>query len=159
MVGHTVRMANLTKRVAKKLADRLDEGETVTVALLVETPGTYGGGAVGLVLAPRVMRPRLEQVAREERADQVGQAVEFPLGSCALVATDQRIIVVLSNGLIFGKTVLDLPLGGLRIGGVRQRLLARQVELVFSDGSSVTVDVQRAQPFKAFVAALGSSGV
>lgn len=148
-------MAGLTKRVTKKLRGRLEAGESVQVALLVETPGTYGGAAVGLALAPGVMRHRLEDATRQERSSQSGTASEFPVGSCALVVTDRRTLVVLSNGLIFGRTVLEIPPGGLLVGSVRQRLMARQVELVFADGSMVVVDVQRAQPFTAFLEALG----
>lgn len=148
-------MASLTKRVAKKLRAELESGESVQVALLVETPGTYGGAGVGVVLAPGVMRQRLEEATRDDRASEAGTASEFPVGSCALVVTDRRTLVVLSNGLIIGRTVLEIPPGGVLVGSVRHRLLARQVELLFADGTMVVVDVQRAQPFKEFLAALG----
>lgn len=150
-------MADLTKRVARKLEDRLYEGETVRVAVLVETAGTYGGGGVGLVLAPAVTRHRLETAARDNRDEQFGTAADFPVGSCVILITSARTLVVLSNGVIFGRTVMDLAPGDLRIGTTRRRLLAREVELVFSDGSTAAVDVPFAQPFNAFAAALGRS--
>ena len=150
-------MADLTKRVAKKLGDRLFEGEVVRVAVLVETAGIYGGGGVGLVLAPAVTRHRLETAARDDREEQFGVAADFPVGSCVVVVTSARTLVVLSNGVIFGRTAMDLAPGDLHIGTVRRRLLAREVELVFSDGSTAAVDVPFAQPFSALAIALGRS--
>ena len=92
-------MANITKRVNKKLADRLHPGEEVQIAILCEPKDTYGKGAAGLVIAPGLQLRRLGKKAAEERQEEGGMAASFPARSCVLAVTGQRILVVDSNGI------------------------------------------------------------
>jgi hypothetical protein len=68
-------MANITKRVNKKIAERLDEGEEVRVAVLVEPKGTYGKGAFALAAAPGLMLKRQARKAAEDREAEGGMAM------------------------------------------------------------------------------------
>ncbi|HSF85377.1 MAG TPA: hypothetical protein VLG28_06920 [Acidimicrobiia bacterium] len=138
-------MADITKRSGKKLRERLAGGETVEHAILVETKGTYGLGLFALATAPRTTQRHLEQRAAESREGSTGMSAGFPTGSAVIAATNRRILVVPSNGLTFGDTALDAELGQLRVGEVAGKLLGRRMQIVFSDGSGVEVDVQRGQ--------------
>jgi hypothetical protein len=148
-------MANITKRVNKKIAERLDEGEEVRVAVLVEPKGTYGKGAFALAAAPGLMLKRQARKAAEDREAEGGMAVDFPTRSSVVAATDRRILVIESNGLTFKETRMEVPLGSLLVGEIGKSGMGHRLQLVFSDGTSVAVDAQRAQPLDLLADTLG----
>jgi hypothetical protein len=152
-------MADMNKRVTKKLKDRLGVGETVDAAILVETKGTYGLGVFALAALPGTTQRRLERQAQESRDQQLGSAKDFPTGSSVVVVTDRRVLVVPSNGLTFRDTALEVPRGELFVGEVSGKVLARRVQLLFWDGSGVEVDVNRGQNLTLFTEVLGRATV
>ncbi len=143
-------MANITKRVQKKLAEYLRGGESVQAALLVEPKGTYGLGAIATVVAPRTAGKVLDAQAAQRHADAGGTASQFPGRSCVIAKTDQRLLVSISNGLWFSAPVLELPLGGATITDHQKKLLSHRLTFTFSDGTAVIVDAQRGQPLDDF---------
>ncbi len=149
-------MANITKRAAKRVRDHLHADETVSVAILVEPKGTYGPGMAALAAAPLLAGRALAQRAEDANRNQGGLAAGFPGRSCAVVATDRRVLVVPSNGLSFGEPVLVVDRGAVQIGDVRRKGLGRRARFTFTDGSSVEVDAQRGQPIDELEALLAS---
>jgi len=152
-------MANITRRVAKKLADRLAPDERLTYAVLAEVAGTLGVKVVGMVVARRTTERSLKRSAEDAFEAQVGIASTFPSESVVLAATSKRVLVVPSNGMTFKDTAIEVPLGSVYIGEVAGKALARRVRLVFSDGSTAEVDVQRGHKLEPFVEAVGHAGI
>ena len=148
-------MANITKRVNKKIAERLDAGEEVRVAILVEPKGTYGKGAFALAAAPGLILRRQARKAAEDREAEGGMAAGFPTRSCVVAATNRRVLVIESNGLTFKETLMDVPLGSMLVGEIGKSGMGHRIQLVFSDGTSVAVDAQRAQPLDLLSDTLG----
>jgi hypothetical protein len=148
-------MADITKRTAKRIADHLNDGEQVQVAMLIEPKGTYGPGMVAVALLPRTMSRSLERSADESNQASGGLAAQFPGGSAALTVTDQRILVVPSNGMTFKAPEAVYPLGSVVVGEVTRKGLGRRMQLVFADGSAVQVDMQRGQPLERLQQLLG----
>jgi hypothetical protein len=146
-------MADITKRTGKKMAEYLQPGETVRAAVLVEPKGTYGLGGAGLVVAPRTTTGVLEGRAAESRPD--GLANSFPAGPAVIAVTDRRVLVAPSNGMRFDAPAVDVPLGTLLVRSISGKGLGKKIELVFSDGTGVTVDAQRGQPFDDLSSLLG----
>ncbi len=135
-------MANITKRVQKKLASYLDEGELVEAAVLVEPKGTYGIGMLRLAAAPGTSGRHLEKKASEDNAEMGGLATKFPAGSCVIAKTDQRYLISESNGLSFSEPAFKQ----LRVAQVESKLIGKRLTIELSDGSAITVDAQRGQP-------------
>ena len=148
-------MANITKRVNKKIGDRLPPGETVRVAVLVEPKGTYGKGLFPLAAAPGLVMKRQTKKAEEDRAESGGMAAEFPAKTSVLAVTETRILAVHSNGLTFKETAMDIPLGSMLMGETTKSGIGHRVQFVFADGTSVAVDAQRAQPLELLADTLG----
>lgn len=150
-------MADITRRVTKKLGEYLAAGETVEVALLVEPRGTYGIAGVGIAVARRAATSGLDRRAERDR-DDAGEAdaASFPAQSCAVVVTSQRVLASPSNGIRF-KPPVEFPRAGLRLIGEEGKGLGKRLTLGFADGSTVVVDAQRGQPFGAFASALAAT--
>lgn len=151
-------MADITKRISKKIADRLAPGEVLQIAILVEPKGTYGTGMVGLVVAPGLQMRRLRKQAQESREDEGGMAATFPTKPCVVAVTNHRIHVVDSNGLSFKETLLEVPLGSMLVGDVDGIGIGNRIRFVFADGTSVIVDAQRGQPLEELADILGRAG-
>ena len=148
-------MADITKRARKRVAHHLEPGETVEIAIFVEPRGTYGIGAVALVVAPRSAARKMAERADRAHDEQGGMAAGFPGEPAAIVVTQSRIIVVPTNGIRFGEPALVVPLGSLLVRSVERRGLAKRMQLVFTDGSMVTVDSQLLQPIDRFADTVG----
>lgn len=151
-------MANITKRAARKLGDRLHDGEEMSVAVLVEPKGTYGKNILSVAMMPRSTMRRQTRQAQEERASASGMAADFPAGSAVVAVTDQRVLMVESNGLTFGDTLMEVPLGSMLVGDISGTGIGRRIQFVFSDGTGVEVDSQRAQPLDELAERLGRAG-
>ncbi len=152
-------MANMTKRAGKRLADRLGPDETVEHALLVEVKGALGVRSVGFVVARSTTERALERSASDRIADQVGTAERFPAEASVIAATNERVLVVPSNGLTFGPTALEVPRGGLLVGESSGTIFGRRTQLVFADGSTVEVDVMRGQDLAGFTELVGRADI
>lgn len=151
-------MADITKRTAKRIAKHLQPGEDVEVAVLIEPKGTYGPGIVAVALLPRTMTKVMGNSAAEANAAAGGLAAAFPGGSAALTITNQRVLVVPSNGLTFKAPAAVYPLGSVVVGEITRKGLGRRLQLVFADGSAVQVDMQRWQPIDKLQSLLGTVG-
>ena len=140
-------MANITRRTNRRLADHLRAGESVQAALLCEAKGTYGPAAIATAALPRFMTDKLENRATAAHAASGGIAAAFPGRSCVVAVTELRVLVAPSNGLTFGAPVLEVGLGDIALDRVGGKGIGKSLRFVFRDGSAVTVDAQRAQPF------------
>jgi hypothetical protein len=149
-------VADITNRANKKVAPHLEAGEAVRVAVLVESKGTYGLGSFGLAPAPRTTSRMPAETQGSTQMEEGGMAAAFPLSSAVIAVTNRWVRVSPSNGLSFGAPVLSVPIGSLPVRSIEAKGLGRPLELAFSDGSRVTVDAQRGQPFEELVAALGT---
>jgi hypothetical protein len=147
-------MADITSRVQKKAADLLETGETVRAALLVEPKGTYGVASLAIAALPRAAVRRLANAASGDAAAQGGLAASFPTSACILAATDRRAVLIPSNGISMKEITTAYDLADLCIASNTGRGLGRRLTISFVDGTSVTVDAQRGQPFEAMTAAL-----
>ena len=148
-------MANITGRVQKNAAHLLQPGETVRAALLVEPKGTYGLGNVAMAAMPRATTRILTGAAAAQRAGEGGLAAAFPAKSSVIAATDRRVLVIPSNGIGMKELGAEYGLDEVAVTSNEGKLLGRRLQLTFSDGTGVTVDAQRGQPFEDFTAALG----
>ncbi len=146
-------MADITGRVRKKAAGLLDAGEEVIAALLVEPKGTYGVASIAIAALPRTSVRMLAD--RAANANDGGLAASFPSGSTALVVTDRRVLAIPSNGIGFNSIAAAYARSDLSVADNVSRGLGRRLSLAFADGTSLTVDAQRGQPFDAFTAAVG----
>ncbi len=151
-------MADLTKRAQKRLADHLRAGESVQAALLCEPKGTYGMGMVALALVPRFADSALADRSAAANQESGGIAASFPSSSCVVAITECRVVVVESNGLRFGAPVLELPLADIAVDQIAGKGLGKSLRFAFSDGSAVSVDAQRGQPFDRFASLLDPAG-
>lgn len=151
---YQMRVADITKRMNKKLRPYLDHREKIVAAILVEPKGTYGAGMIPLALLPRTVGKYLEDKAGEVAENSAGLSAEFPTTACTIAATDKRVLIVPSNGITVGEPSMDLDRGQIAISDIRRKGLGRRIEFVFSDGSGVTVDAQSMQPFDRFQAVL-----
>lgn len=147
-------MADITGRVRKKASHLLEPGEEVLAALLVEPKGTYGVASIAIAALPRTSVRRLANRAAEDNPG--GLAAALPSGSTALVATDRRVLAIPSNGIGFSEIAAAYDRTDLAVTDNSGRGLGRRLTLTFIDGTSVTVDAQRGQPFDGFAAAVGN---
>ena len=85
-----------------------------------------------------------------------GLAATFPSGSCAVVATDRRVIVIPSNGIGFKEIAVAYDRGDITVSENTGKGLGRRLRFTFIDDTSVVVDAQRGQPFDGFSAAVGT---
>lgn len=145
-------MADITKRVQKRAAELLEPGENVIAALLVEPKGTYGVGSVAIAALPRTSVRWL--AARAGADETAGLASWFPSRSCVVAVTDRRVVAIPSNGLSMESIAASYERTDVAVTENSGRGLGRRLVVSFSDGTSVTVDAQRGQPFEAFSAAL-----
>lgn len=145
-------MADITRRATRKLADHLRPGELVHAAVLCEPKGTYGAGAVALVVMPRTTDRHLARRATEARD---GLASLLPGSSFALVITSDRILISTTGGIRFAEPAPILGHDDVFAGELVAKGLGRRLTLVFSDGSATDVDLQRGQPVDRVVALLG----
>ena len=150
-------MANITKRMARKLAGHLADGEQPVVALLVEPKGTYGLGAIAMVTAPSTASHKLIDRAAASHQASGGMAAGFPGVSAVVMVTDRRVIAAPSNGLKVAAPTFEAPLGSVMVKSITRKGMARRVELAFADGSGVAVDAGNLQPFDRFTEALGTA--
>jgi hypothetical protein len=148
-------MADISKRLMRKLAAHLAEDERIEVAVLVEPRGTYGLGMLKMVASPRAGARRIADKASEAHRDAGGMAADFPGEPAAIVVTDSRVLVVPGNGLRFGDPAMTIGRGSLLVRSTRWMGLGRRIELVFADGTVVVVDASMGQPFGRLAAALG----
>jgi hypothetical protein len=150
-------MANIAKRMTRKLAKHLGAGEEPIVAILVEPRGTYGFGMFATVAAPRTATRKLtERVTGDHGADG-GMAECFPGEASVIMVTNRRVLVAPSNGLKVGDPAFEVPLGSVLVRSVSSKGLGKRVELILADGSGVAVDAGRMQPFDLFTETLGST--
>lgn len=149
------RVADVTKRVQKKMSHLLYEGEAVQSALLVEPKGTYGVASLALAALPRTTVRRLASKAQTEHESSGGLAAWFSATSCLVVVTDKRVAIVPSNGLSMKEISATYDRRDLVVAENSPRGLGRRLVFRFLDGTSVTVDAQRGQPFDQFAALLG----
>jgi len=146
-------MADITGRVRKKAAGLLDAGEEVIAALLVEPKGTYGMASIAIAALPRTSVRMLAD--RAANANDGGLAASFPSGSTALVVTDRRVLAIPSNGIGFNSIAAAYARSDLSVTDNVSKGFGRRLSLAFADGTNLTVDAQRGQPFDAFTAAVG----
>lgn len=147
-------MADITKRVQKRAAELLEPDERVVAALLVEPKGTYGLGAAAIAALPRTSTRWL--AARAEGEAPLGLASWFPSRSCVVAATDRRVVAIPSNGVSMEAIAASYERADVSVTENSGRGLGRRLVLSFVDGTSVTVDAQRGQPFDEFTALVGS---
>ncbi len=148
-------MADVTGRVQKRAAELLEPGEAVIAALLVEPKGTYGVGSVAVAALPRTAVRMLGERAANTGALDGGLASAFPAKSCVLAATDRRVVVIPSNGISMNEIAAAYDRTDLLVTENHGKGLGRRLVVLFVDGTSVTLDAQRGQPFDAFSAAVG----
>lgn len=148
-------MADITGRVRKKAAGLLDAGEEVIAALLVEPKGTYGVASIAIAALPRTSVRMLADRAANASANDGGLAASFPSGSTALVVTDRRVLAIPSNGIGFSSIAAAYARSDLSVTDHVSKGFGRRLLLAFADGTNLTVDAQRGQPFDAFTAAVG----
>lgn len=146
-------MADITGRVRKKAAGLLDAGEEVIAALLVEPKGTYGVASIAIAALQRTSVRMLAD--RAANANDSGLAAGFPSGSTALVVTDRRVLAIPSNGIGFNSIAAAYARSDLSMTDNVSKGFGRRLSLAFADGTNLTVDAQRGQPFDAFTAAVG----
>lgn len=147
-------MADITKRVAKRAGSLLEPGEQVLAALLVEPKGTYGIAGAAVAMMPRTATAVLASNAGGAHAAEGGLAAQFPGRSSVVAATDRRVVVIPSSGISMDAIATSYRLADISVASNDSRGLGRRLVLAFVDGSSVTVDAQRGQPFNAFTATL-----
>lgn len=150
-------MANITKRMNKKLAGWLEPGETVEIALLLEPKGQYGVGMLATALAPRTSQRSMAKRDAADRATAPGIAASVPVGSQVMAVSQTRVRFARSNGLTVSEPELVLPREAVRVGRIEGKGLGKRVTLVFHDGSSVVFDAQRGQPFGELEQGLGTA--
>ena len=150
-------MADLTNRIRKRAAHLLDPSEMVIAALLVEPKGTYGAAIVAIAALPRASVRKLRERAEHQQASEGGLAASFPSMSSLLVVTDRRVLVVPSNGISMKEVAAVYDRADMRVAENTGKGLGRRLVLAFVDGTSVTLDAQRGQPFDDFTAAVGFS--
>ncbi|MCP3939164.1 MAG: hypothetical protein GY708_27765 [Actinomycetia bacterium] len=138
----------------RKLASHLDSDETLTAAILVEPKGTYGAGMIALAALPRLAGRKLAEKADEANDDAGGMAARFPGESSVVAVSDRRVLVVASNGLTVEEPAMIMDRGEIAVADSKRKGLGRRLQLVFADGSGVTVDAQSMQPFDRFRQAL-----
>lgn len=144
-------MADITKRVQKKLQNFLDEGEVVEAAILVEPKGTYGVGMVGHAMANNVTTKILQNSAKKSQDETGGVASTVPSKPFVIIKTAKKILIVESNGIRFAEPTLQLELNSIKVVERKRKLFGQRLTLQFKDGSGVTVDAQLGQPVEAFM--------
>lgn len=149
-------MADVTRRTQRKVADYLDDGEVIEVAVLCEPQGTFGAGVFAIAVAPRTGEAILQRRQADAAAAQVGIGSKFPTGSCVVAVSQRRVYVFPSNGLRFADPTVVVERCDVKVGEITRRALGKGVQLVFVDGSAVEVDTQLGQPVKKLSEALGS---
>ena len=149
-------VANITKRMAKKMRKHLADDEQAQIALLVEPKGTYGLGMFTVAAAPRSAARSLVRKAEDAHEASGGIASSFPSESSVLLVTDRRALAAPSNGLTVKAPTFDVPVTSVKVKSIQRKGLGRRIELVFSDGSGVTVDGQAGQPYKELESLLGT---
>ncbi len=83
-------MANISKRVNKKLAQYLQNGEIIESAFLFEPKGTYSlGGMSAAALATRTTGKHLEKKATHEHELSGGVATQTPSRSFVFAITQK----------------------------------------------------------------------
>jgi hypothetical protein len=149
-------MADITGRVQKKAGELLEAGERIIAALLVEPKGAYGVGSFAIAALPRTSMRILADRSVRLGAEEGGLAATFPRGSCAIAATDRRVIVIPSNGVGFKEIAAAYELADLSVTDNSSKGLGRRLTLTFIDETTLVVDAQRGQPFTEFAATLTS---
>ena len=150
-------MADITKRMTRKLADHLADGEEPIVAILVEPRGTYGFGMFATVAAPGTAARKLANRAANDHGADGGMAEGFPGEASVIMVTSRRVLVAPSNGLKVRAPVFETPVGSVKVRSISAKGFGKHIELVFADGSGVAVDAGRMQPFDRFTETLGST--
>lgn len=149
-------MADVTRRTQRKVADYLDDGETIDVAVLCEPRGTYGAGMFVIAVAPRTGEAILQRRQVDAVDRQLGIGSKFPTGSCVVAVSARRVYVFPSNGLRYADPTVVVERCDVKVGEVARRGLGRGLQLVFIDGSAVDLDTQLGQPVKKLAEALGT---
>lgn len=148
-------MADITRRMTRKLSKHLTEGEEPIVAILVEPRGTYGFGMFATVAAPLTATRKLAERASEAHGSDGGMAEGFPGEAAVIMVTNLRVLAAPSNGLKVHPPSFEAPLGSVMVRSVSSKGLGKRIELVFADGSGVAVDAGRLQPFTLLSETLG----
>ena len=149
-------MADITRRTQKKTAAWLEADEHLEVAVLCEPKGTYGLGMFKLALAPGAGQQSVNRAQRTQKEGQVGMVKDFPAEPCVVAVSATRFYAFPSNGLRFRRPSLVVDRNRVLVGEVSRKGFGRRMQLVFTDGSGIEVDVQYGQPIGKLIKALGS---
>jgi hypothetical protein len=144
-------MADLTRRVQKKMQEFLEPGEEVLSAILVEPKGAYGLGMIGHVVANNATTKFLQESARKKAQFTGGLVSTFPTKPFVVTKTSHRILIAESNGIKFMAPSVIIKHGQLKITDRKRKLLAQRLTLACYDGSTMIVDAQLGQPVDQFV--------
>lgn len=149
-------MADVTRRTQRKVADYLEDGETIEVAVLCEPKGTYGLGMFKIAAAPRAGQAAMNRSQAEQAAGQLGMVAKFPHEPCVVAVSARRVYAFPSNGLRFKDPTMVIQRCDVVVGDVQRRGLGKIVQLVFNDGSAIEVDTQMGQPIQKLIDVLGT---
>ncbi len=144
-------MADITKRVQKKMQSFLEPDETVVSAILVEPKGTYGIGMVGHAVANNTTTSILQDSASNNAQRAGGVASTFPSKPFILARTNKRILMAESNGIRFSEPSTVLKHGQVKVTERKRKLLGQRLTITCFDGSSMIVDAQLGQPVDSFM--------
>ena len=133
-------MANWVKRISKHCSGDLQPGENVVAGVVLQKPGTtkrmaIGGGIGGAVGA--AVASKMGNKGDGSTASDSGTAADFPDGPIILGVTPLRVLVFRQSGMS-GKPnelVGTLPRGGIASVEVGSGKVAKDVRLVFDDGT------------------------
>ena len=149
-------MADITRRTQRKVADYLEDGERIEVAVLCEPRGTYGIGMLKTAVAPRVGQAPMNRVQERQKNGQMGLVEKFPSEPCVIAVSARRVFAFPSNGLRFKDPTMVIQRCDVTVGEVYRRGLGKVMQLVFNDGSAIEVDTQIGQPIGKLIEGLGN---
>ena len=91
-------MADITRRTQRKVADYLEDGERIEVAVLCEPRGTYGIGMLKTAVAPRVGQAPMNRVQERQKNGQMGLVEKFPSEPCVIAVSARRVFAFRRTG-------------------------------------------------------------
>ncbi len=156
-------MADWSELVRMHQHDVLEEGEQVLSTLLVNPPGSIRNAAIGGGMAERSQSAEAAagMGAANQRTATPAQdlhdlstlAARFPVGFMLIAVTNRRLLVF-DRGSARTKRPQNLvavfPREAVARAASSSRLLRRDLEIEFVDGSVVALEAEVAQPFVEF---------